>query len=113
MPYRPKKRYRLTGMSTCARHVNRCSAKPRRPHLLTLVVQPARPLRHCQARLLERIEREDVRQRAARRPLVAPLWLGRAVAGALALLLVAWHVRRQCKLNALRLAGGSRAVGLK
>ncbi len=104
------------------RHVDVCPACRRvlheaqeTAHLLTLVVHAARPPRHCKARVMERIAREDVRRRAARRHLRAPTRIGWAVAGALALvalLLVAWNVRRQRTLNALRLRVGDCAVGM-
>ena len=95
------------------RHVDMCPACRRMlreaqetAQLLTRAVQAARPPRHCKARVMERIAREDVRQRAARRHLYARTRMGWAVAGALALLLVAWSVRRQRELNTLHLAVG-------
>ena len=70
--------------------------------LLTLVVETVRPPRHCKARIMERIARGDVRQRAVRRRLHVPTRTGWAVAGTLAVLLVAWNVRRERERNALR-----------
>ena len=64
-------------------------------HLLTLIVQPAPPPRHCKVRVMERIEREEFLQRPARRRWQTPGWTGWAVAGTLALALMPWNMYLQ------------------
>lgn len=71
-------------------------------HLLALAAQPVRPPRHCKARVMELIEREQFLQRSARKRFQTPAWTRWAVAGALGLALLAWNVRLQMDLNHLR-----------
>lgn len=70
-------------------------------HLLALAAQPVRPPRHCKARVMELIEREQFLQRPARKRFQAPAWTRWAVAGALGLALLAWNVRLQRQLDQL------------